>query len=219
MIAAEPRPSPLPFLGRARAHPNYRLYFAGQGVSLIGTWMTRVATGWLVYRSADDHAVAAALYLAARTTGLGLGRLIVAGTVASGQGLVGLALSPALWLALPMLVAAGAWLMLQLAANTALQTIAEPDKRGRVMAYSNLAFLGVAPFGSLATGAAAGVRRPGCHGAGGWPGLCGRQPALRPGAAPTAGPGASHLRPAGHHPGGGPGATGRSGGTTAGLNR
>src|SRR5580692_4892072 len=29
---------------------NYRLYFAGQSISLIGTWMTRVATGWLVYR-------------------------------------------------------------------------------------------------------------------------------------------------------------------------
>jgi hypothetical protein len=29
---------------------NYRLYFAGQGIPLIGTWMTRLATGWLVYR-------------------------------------------------------------------------------------------------------------------------------------------------------------------------
>src|SRR5262245_10644637 len=42
--------SPLRFLGRALAHPNYRLFFAGQGVSLIGTWMTRLATGWLVFR-------------------------------------------------------------------------------------------------------------------------------------------------------------------------
>src|SRR5580692_11689086 len=29
---------------------NYRLYFGGQSVSLIGTWMTRLATSWLVYR-------------------------------------------------------------------------------------------------------------------------------------------------------------------------
>ena len=29
---------------------NYRLYFAGQSISLIGTWMTRLATSWLVYR-------------------------------------------------------------------------------------------------------------------------------------------------------------------------
>lgn len=35
---------------RALRHRNYRLFFGGQGVSLIGTWMTRVATGWLVYR-------------------------------------------------------------------------------------------------------------------------------------------------------------------------
>ncbi len=29
---------------------NYRLFFAGQGLSLIGSWMTRIATSWLVYR-------------------------------------------------------------------------------------------------------------------------------------------------------------------------
>jgi len=37
-------------LVRALRHRNYRLFFGGQGISLIGTWMTRVATGWLVYR-------------------------------------------------------------------------------------------------------------------------------------------------------------------------
>lgn len=29
---------------------NYRLFFFGQGVSLIGTWMTQTATIWLVYK-------------------------------------------------------------------------------------------------------------------------------------------------------------------------
>ncbi len=38
------------FLVRALRHRNYRLFFGGQGTSLIGTWMTRIATGWLVYR-------------------------------------------------------------------------------------------------------------------------------------------------------------------------
>lgn len=38
------------FLLRALGHHNYRLFFAGQSVSLIGTWLTRVATSWLVYR-------------------------------------------------------------------------------------------------------------------------------------------------------------------------
>src|SRR5215813_10812568 len=42
--------SNLLFLLRALRHRNYRLFFGGQGISLIGTWMTRVATGWLVYR-------------------------------------------------------------------------------------------------------------------------------------------------------------------------
>jgi MFS family permease len=35
---------------RALRHRNFQLYFAGQGISLIGTWMTRIAAGWLVYR-------------------------------------------------------------------------------------------------------------------------------------------------------------------------
>jgi MFS family permease len=35
---------------RALRHRNFRLFFVGQSISLIGTWMTRVATSWLVYR-------------------------------------------------------------------------------------------------------------------------------------------------------------------------
>ncbi|MBO0801394.1 MAG: MFS transporter, partial [Blastocatellia bacterium] len=35
---------------RAFDHRNYRLFFSGQSISLIGTWMTRIATSWLVYR-------------------------------------------------------------------------------------------------------------------------------------------------------------------------
>src|SRR5271155_995935 len=37
-------------IGRALRHRNYRLFFSGQSVSLIGTWLTRVATSWLIYR-------------------------------------------------------------------------------------------------------------------------------------------------------------------------
>ena len=32
----------------ALAHRNFRLFFLGQGVSLIGTWMQNIAQGWLV---------------------------------------------------------------------------------------------------------------------------------------------------------------------------
>lgn len=45
-----PRTSGISHAWRALRHRNFRLYFGGQGISLIGTWMTRIATSWLVYR-------------------------------------------------------------------------------------------------------------------------------------------------------------------------
>lgn len=39
---------------RALRHKNYRLFFTGQSLSLIGTWMQSVALGWLVYRLTDS---------------------------------------------------------------------------------------------------------------------------------------------------------------------
>ena len=35
---------------RALHHRNFRLFFSGQSISLIGTWMTRIALSWLVYK-------------------------------------------------------------------------------------------------------------------------------------------------------------------------
>ncbi len=46
----EASPAKWRLLVRALESRNYRLFFSGQLVSLIGTWMTRVATSWLVYR-------------------------------------------------------------------------------------------------------------------------------------------------------------------------
>src|SRR5919198_5934362 len=43
-------PSPAGRLTRALQHRNFRLFFGGQSISLVGTWITRVATGWLIYR-------------------------------------------------------------------------------------------------------------------------------------------------------------------------
>ncbi len=40
----------LKFTFRALSHRNYRLFFGGQGISLIGTWMQQIALNWLVYR-------------------------------------------------------------------------------------------------------------------------------------------------------------------------
>lgn len=50
MTPDEPRRSTLSAMGRALRHRNYRLFFFGQGTSLVGTWLTRVAMSWLVYR-------------------------------------------------------------------------------------------------------------------------------------------------------------------------
>lgn len=57
--AAAPAARPRSFLGAfpALRHRNYRLFFAGQGVSLVGTWLTRIATSWLVYRLTGSAAL------------------------------------------------------------------------------------------------------------------------------------------------------------------
>ena len=43
-------PSRVAFMLRAFSYPNYRLFFGGQIVSLIGSWISMTATSWLVYR-------------------------------------------------------------------------------------------------------------------------------------------------------------------------
>src|SRR5439155_11527873 len=43
-----------PGLLRALRHVNYRRFFLGQGVSLLGTWMQQTALAWLVLRVTDD---------------------------------------------------------------------------------------------------------------------------------------------------------------------
>lgn len=45
-----PAPAGPPSILRALRHRNYRLFFAGQSLSLVGTWITRIATSWLIYR-------------------------------------------------------------------------------------------------------------------------------------------------------------------------
>lgn len=98
-------------------------------------------------------ALTGALYLASRRTVLGLGRVIVLATVLFGLGLIGFSLSRVLWLSLLFMAVTGFGMMVQMAAsNTILQTIVEEDKRGRVMSFYTMAFLGMAPFGSLFAG-------------------------------------------------------------------
>ena len=101
-------------------------------------------------------ALGGALYLASRRTVLGLGRLIPLAVIALGLGLVGVSQSRLLWLSLLLMPVVGAGMMVQMAAsNTVLQTIVDEDKRGRVMSFYAMAFVGMTPFGSLAAGALA----------------------------------------------------------------
>ena len=46
----EAAPSPWPAPVRSLAHRNFRLYFTGQAISILGTWVQQVALSWLVYR-------------------------------------------------------------------------------------------------------------------------------------------------------------------------
>ena len=54
MSPSPPPPGRLQLLVRALNARNYRLFFEGQLVSLVGTWMTRTASRWLVYRLTDS---------------------------------------------------------------------------------------------------------------------------------------------------------------------
>jgi MFS family permease len=98
-------------------------------------------------------ALGGALFLASRSSVRGLGRIIVASAMTFGLSLVLLAFARHLLLALPLLALAGFGMMTQMASsNTVLQTIVDDDKRGRVMSFYTMAFLGTAPIGSLLAG-------------------------------------------------------------------
>jgi MFS family permease len=101
-------------------------------------------------------AVAGALYLAARGSVLGLGRVMAVSTLTFGLGLIVFGAARSLWLALAVLPFVGAGFMVEMAStNTILQTITEERMRGRVMSFYAMAFLGTAPLGSLLAGVVA----------------------------------------------------------------
>ena len=97
-----------------------------------------------------------ALYLASRSSVLGLGRLIPLASATFGLGLVALGLSRSQSLSLVIMLFTGLGFMVNMAAsNTVIQTLVHDEMRGRVMALFGVAFLGMTPFGSLLAGAVA----------------------------------------------------------------
>jgi MFS family permease len=98
-------------------------------------------------------ALISALSLAARKSVLGLVRMIPIAAAVFGLGLIGFGLSRGFWLSMVMVLVAGMGMMQGMAgSNTIIQTIVSEDKRGRVMSYYTMAFMGMAPFGSLLAG-------------------------------------------------------------------
>jgi len=98
-------------------------------------------------------AIAGSIYLASRKSVLGLGRIIVISSNLFGIGLIGFSLSRLFWLSLLMMLLTGFGMMVEMASsNTVLQTIVEEDKRGRIMGFYTMAFMGMVPFGSLLAG-------------------------------------------------------------------
>ena len=107
----------------------------------------------LLMTSSGCGALLGALWLAGRRSVVGLGRVIPTAAAVFGLGLIGFSLASTLWFAIPCLVVAGFGFMVQMASsNTIVQTIVDDEKRGRVMSFYMMAFLGTAPFGSVIAG-------------------------------------------------------------------
>lgn len=108
--------------------------------------------------AAGVGALAGAIYLASRQNVLGLEKIIVISTCSFAAGLVLLSFAHMLWAAMACMALTGFGMVVQLAAsNTVLQTIADDDKRGRVMSFFIMSFMGMAPIGSLLFGAMASI--------------------------------------------------------------
>ncbi len=103
-------------------------------------------------------ALCGAIFLMNRKSVLGLGKLITYSVFIFGIGLIAFAISHVFVLSVIFMFMTGLGMMIQLAgSNTMLQTIVDNDKRGRVMSLYAMAFRGIAPFGSLLAGIAAGL--------------------------------------------------------------
>jgi len=106
--------------------------------------------------AAGIGALVGGIYLASRKSVLGLGKILTFATGIFGLSLIIFAFSKNLYFSLSMMLVSGFGMLLQIAAsNTLLQTITEDDKRGRVMSFFTMAFMGMSPFGNLVAGAMA----------------------------------------------------------------
>jgi MFS family permease len=123
--------------------PVFALKILNGGPHTFGFLMGAVGVGALI----------SAYSLAVRRTVRGLTKMIPISSGLFGAGLILFGFSRNFWLSLLVLAVCGFGMMQQMAASTTIiQTIVEEDKRGRVMSYSTVALVGMAPFGSLLAG-------------------------------------------------------------------
>ncbi len=113
---------------------------------MLGFMMAAVGVG----------ALSATLYLASRKSPPTLERFVPAAATLFSSAIILFSLSRVLWVSIALLVVTGfGFLLTTASSNTIIQTVVQDDKRGRVMAFYTIAFLGVAPIGSLLAGIAA----------------------------------------------------------------
>jgi MFS family permease len=113
------------------------------GPQTLGFLMGAVGVGALVGTA----------YLASKKNMITLGMMLPAAAGMFGLSVIIFAFSNNLIFSLILLFFSGFGIMVQMAAsNTILQTIVEDDKRGRIMSFYTMAFMGMAPFGSFLSG-------------------------------------------------------------------
>ena len=124
--------------------PAYVKTILGGESELLGLLLSCVGVG----------SFAAALYLAARKSVLGLGKVVMISGALLGIGLGVMSFVTVPWVAAVLCVPVGFTIIAAVASiNTLLQTLSGEDKRGRVMGYMAMAFTGMAPVGSMILGA------------------------------------------------------------------
>lgn len=113
----------------------------------------------LLLGASGAGALVGSLYLASRASVIGLlSKVVVPSSFILGFAFLLLSLSRQMELSIVFLFFTGSTMvLLNASCNTVLQTIVEDEKRGRIMSLFSLAFLGMAPFGSLFAGGMASL--------------------------------------------------------------
>jgi len=128
--------------------PVFARSILGGGPDTLGFLMASVGIGALI----------ATVFIASREKAISLGGIIPIASSIFAVSIILFSLSRVLWLSMILLAFTGFGFMAHMASsNTIIQTIVDDDKRGRVMSFYAMAFIGTAPLGSLLAGVMASL--------------------------------------------------------------